>query len=182
MELRAVMIGPLSPLTERIELADYDQRWPLMFEEEARRVRSILGDRVLRLEHVGSTAVPGLPAKPVIDLVMTVVDSADEASYVPPMEAAGYILRIREPAWHEHRLFKGPAININLHVFSARCSEVDRMLFFRDWLRVSEADRLLYAETKRQLAGCDWRYVQSYADAKTAVVQEIIRRAESALD
>jgi GrpB-like predicted nucleotidyltransferase (UPF0157 family) len=96
------------------------------------------------------------------------------------MEDAGYVLRIREPDWFEHRLFKGPDTNVNLHVFSAGCAETDRMLLFRDWLRSSEADRDLYARAKRELASREWKYVQQYADAKTAVVGEIMGRAQAA--
>src|SRR5690606_29898587 len=101
-----------------------------LFEREAKRIRSALGDRALRVEHVGSTSVPGLCAKPVIDILLVVPDSSDEASYVPALEAAGYKLRIREPEWFEHRLFKGPDTDINLHVFSEGASEIERMLCF----------------------------------------------------
>lgn len=134
----------------------------------------------MRIEHVGSTSVPGLPAKPIIDIALEVPDSTDEPGYVPDMEAAGYVLRIREPEWFEHRVFKGPDTNVNLHVFSAACEEVDRMVLFRDHLRSTEADRELYARGKRELAARDWKYVQQYADAKTDVVREILARAESA--
>ena len=91
-------------------------------------------------------------------------------------------MRIREPEWFEHRLFKGPDTNVNLHTFSAGCAETDRMVLFRDWLRENEADRELYATAKRELAAKDWKYVQQYADAKTAVVQEILARAQEARD
>ena len=87
------------------------------------------------LEHTGSTSVPGLAAKPIIDITLAVPDSSDEDAYAPALEAAGYVLRIREPDWHEHRVFKGPDTNVNLHVFSDGCPEIDRMLRFRDWLR-----------------------------------------------
>jgi GrpB-like predicted nucleotidyltransferase (UPF0157 family) len=113
-------------------------------------------------------------------MVLELPDSSDEPAYLPDMEAAGYKLVIREPEWFEHRVFKGPETNINLHVFSAGCSEVDRMLLFRDWLRTSAADRELYASAKRELAARDWKYVQQYADAKSTVVQEIMVRAEAA--
>jgi GrpB-like predicted nucleotidyltransferase (UPF0157 family) len=109
-----------------------------------------------------------------------VPDSADERAYVPDMAAAGYVLRIREPDWFEHRLFKGPDTNVNLHVFSAGCEEVDRMLLFRDRLRENSAECELYASSKRELAARDWKYVQQYADAKTAVVEEIMARARPA--
>jgi GrpB-like predicted nucleotidyltransferase (UPF0157 family) len=124
--------------------------------------------------------VPGLPAKPIIDMILAVSDSADESTYVPALEAAGYVLRIREPRWFEHRVFKGPDTNVNLHVFTVGCAEIDQMLLFRDWLRESVEDRDLYASTKRELAARDWKYVQNYADAKTGVVHEILARARSA--
>lgn len=179
-ELAKSIIGPPQPLTGRIELADYDPTWPSSYEREAARIRSVLNERVLRLEHVGSTSVESLVAKPIIDIVLEVPDSRGEDAYVADMEAAGYVLRIREPDWFEHRLFKGPDININLHVFSAGCAEVDRMLIFRDWLRTDATDRDLYAQKKRELAGRDWKYVQQYADAKTEVVKEIMDRALAA--
>ena len=178
-ELAKSTIGPPQRLTGRIELAEYDLTWPSSYEREADRIRSVLNERVLRLEHVGSTSVEGLAAKPIIDVVLEVPDSRDEEAYVPDMEAAGYVLRIREPDWFEHRLFKGPDVNINLHVFSAGCAEVGRMLIFRDWLRTHVADRELYARTKREVAARDWKYVQQYADAKTQVVKDIMDRALS---
>jgi GrpB-like predicted nucleotidyltransferase (UPF0157 family) len=105
-----------------------------------------------------------------------VADSADEAAYVPALEAAGYVLHIRESGWHQHRLLKGPGTNVNLHVFSSGDPEIERMLRFRDRLRTNRADRELYERTKRALAGRRWPYVQDYADAKTAVVEEIMAR------
>jgi len=128
---------------------------------------------------VGSTSVPGLPAKPIVDIVLAVSDSAKEAEYVPPLEGAGYKLHIREPGWYEHRMFKRPETDVNLHVFSAGSPEIDRMLAFRDWLRIDAGDRELYARSKRVLAQQDWKYTQNYADAKTAVIQEIVSRARS---
>jgi GrpB-like predicted nucleotidyltransferase (UPF0157 family) len=163
-----------------IAIVDYDSGWPKLFAREAERIRVALGSRALRVEHVGSTAVPGLAAKPVIDVLLGVADSAEEAAYVPALEGAGYVLRIREPSWHEHRLFKGADTNVNLHVFSRGCPEIDRMLLFRDWLRGNATERELYARTKLELARKGWSEVQDYADAKTAVVEEIIGRARGA--
>jgi GrpB-like predicted nucleotidyltransferase (UPF0157 family) len=176
-ELAEVAIGRPRPLAGAIEIHDYDPRWPRLYEREEDRIRSILGDRVIRIEHVGSTSVPGLPAKPLIDIVLEVANSAEEGAYVPAMESAGYVLRIREPNWFEHRVLKGPDTDVNVHVFTAGCEEVDRMLLFRDWLRSNAADRELYAERKRELADREWKYMQQYADAKTAVVDEIMGRA-----
>jgi GrpB-like predicted nucleotidyltransferase (UPF0157 family) len=174
------MIGEPEALQAPIELRDYDRGWVTLYEREASRIRAALGERVVRIEHVGSTSVPGLIAKPIIDIALEVPDAAEEAAYVPDMEAAGYVLRIREPEWFQHRLFKGPDTDVNLHTFSAQCSEVDRMVLFRDWLRIDSGDRELYARVKRQLAARDWKYMQQYADSKTAVVKEIMARAEAA--
>jgi GrpB-like predicted nucleotidyltransferase (UPF0157 family) len=162
----------------RIELRDYDPSWPQLYEREAARIRSVLGERVVRLEHAGSTSVPGLVAKPLIDIVLEVPDAAEEAAYLPAMQAAGFVLRLREPDWFQHRLCKGPDTDINLHVFAAHCPETDRMLLFRDWLRGDADDRQLYVRTKRELAGRPWTSVQQYADAKTAVIAAILARAQ----
>jgi len=110
-------------------------------------------------------------------MVLVAADSADEDAYVPRLQSAGDVLRIREPDWHEHRLFKGPDTNVNLHTFSEGCEEVERMLAFRDWLRAQKDDRELYESTKRELAAQEWRHVQNYADAKSEVVQDIMARA-----
>ena len=158
-------------------MVDYDPRWEELFRREADRVRAALGRRALRIEHTGSTSVPGLAAKPVVDMLVVVTDSADEDTYVPALERVGYVLRIREATWHEHRMFKGPDTEINLHVFSFGCPEIDRILMFRDWLRSNAADCDLYARTKLALAHKEWKYVQNYADAKTAVIEEIMKRA-----
>jgi GrpB-like predicted nucleotidyltransferase (UPF0157 family) len=172
-------IGKLTPLAGRILIVDYDPQWPELFRREAVRVRSALGCRAVRIEHTGSTAVPGLAAKPIIDMLLVVSDSADEDAYAPALEAAGYLLRIRETDWYEHRMFKGPDTEINLHVLSSDCPEIDRVLMLRDWLRSNDADRELYARTKLALAQREWKYVQNYADAKTAVIEEILARAHS---
>jgi GrpB-like predicted nucleotidyltransferase (UPF0157 family) len=176
-QIVAANIGELKPHNAPIALVEYDPEWPQLFQREERRIRGALGEDVRRLEHCGSTSVPGLAAKPIIDIVLEVPDSADEPGYVPALEDAGYVLRIREPDWFEHRVFKGPDTNVNLHVFSEGCDEVDRMLAFRDRLRADVADRELYETAKRELAGRDWKYVQNYADAKTAVVADIMSRA-----
>lgn len=160
-----------------IHLAEYDPAWPVQYEREAARIRSILGPVAVEVHHTGSTSVPGLAAKPIIDITLAVPDSADEAAYVAPLEAAGYVLRIREPDWWEHRLLKGPDTDINLHVFSAGCPEIAAMLGFRDHLRADAADRQLYEDTKRRLAAQSWHVVQDYADAKSEVVAAIKARA-----
>lgn len=176
-ELQAVRLGKVEVLGKPIELVEYDPAWPGLYEREAEKIRAALGDRALGLEHAGSTSVPGLAAKPIIDIVLTVADSADEDAYVRPLEAANYALTIREPDWHQHRVLKGTDPAVNLHVFSHGSPEVDRMLAFRDRLRTNEAERMLYERTKRGLAQRTWTYTQDYADAKTEVVEAILARA-----
>ena len=181
-QIRRITVGPApKQLSGKIVLADYDAKWPALFARENERIKLALGAKALSVEHVGSTSVPGLPAKPIIDILLVVESSADEKSYLPMLEAAGYLLRIREPDWHEHRMFKGPDTNINLHVFSQGDSEIERMLLFRDWLRENPTDRDLYLKTKRELAQKDWKYVQNYADAKSKEVESIIARARSSI-
>jgi GrpB-like predicted nucleotidyltransferase (UPF0157 family) len=178
-ELRAVTIGEPRRVDGPIELAEYDATWPTSFAREAERIRAALGDRARLVEHVGSTSVPGLAAKPIIDIVLAVPDSSDEGAYVPALEAAGYVLRIREPDWYEHRSLRGPDTDVNLHVFSEGCPEIGHVVAFRDHLRANEPDREIYERTKRELAAREWTYVQDYADAKTAVVEEILSRASA---
>jgi GrpB-like predicted nucleotidyltransferase (UPF0157 family) len=179
-QIRQVTIGELKPFNSQITLVEYDHQWPAQFDREAKRIQAALGPRALQIEHIGSTSVPSLIAKPVIDILLVVADSSDESSYVPALEAAGYILRIREPNWHQHRLFKGPDTNLGLHVFSKGSEEIDRHVIFRNWLRENAKDRELYAERKRELAGREWRYVQNYADAKSEVISRILSNARAA--
>jgi len=175
-ELQAAHVGKVQVHGGPIVLAEYDPAWPGLYEREAGKIREALGDKVLLLEHAGSTSVPGLAAKPIIDIVLAVADTSHEDAYVPPLEAAGYVLRIREPDWFEHRVVKPPDQSANVHIFSEGCVEIDRMLAFRDRLRSHEADRELYEQTKRQLAQRTWTYTQDYADAKTEVVEAILVR------
>jgi GrpB-like predicted nucleotidyltransferase (UPF0157 family) len=182
VRIRAATIGEPVRIDGVIALCSYDPQWPVQYVLEAERVRAILGDRAQRIDHVGSTSVPGLAAKPIIDMLLVVADSGVESDYVPLMESAGYTLRIREPDWYEHRLFKGPLADVNLHVFSAGCPEINRMLNFRDHLRMNRVDRELYQRTKQELAARHWQYVQEYADAKTEVVEAIVARASPSRD
>lgn len=178
--LAAVTIGAREPLNDTIDLAPHDPAWAAKYVLLAGRIRGALAGKILRLEHVGSTSVPGLSAKPVIDVVLAVSNSADEAAYVPPLVERGFVLRIREPDWFEHRLLKTP--ECNLHVFSIGCEEIQRMVVFRDRLRTHEEERRRYEAVKRELASRTWRHVQDYADAKSAVVREILGNAGRTFD
>jgi GrpB-like predicted nucleotidyltransferase (UPF0157 family) len=181
-DLRAAWVVEPPKLTGKVEVVDYDPEWPRLFRREADRIQAVLGERVVQLEHIGSTSVPGLAAKPIIDILLIVPDSADEPAWLPDLEAAGYALVIREPDWHQHRCLKGPDTNVNLHVYSPGCPEIDRYLLLRDRLRGHPQERAHYQRVKRELAERDWTYVQQYADAKTEVVEGIIARARAARD
>jgi GrpB-like predicted nucleotidyltransferase (UPF0157 family) len=176
-DIRAVTVGELTPLNGQVLIADYDPRWPFLFALEATKLRTALGSRALQIEHTGSTAVPDLPAKPIIDILLVVADSADESAYESMLAEAGYVLRIREPGWHQHRMFNAVDAAVNLHVFSSDCPEIDRILLFRDWLHRNAADRQVYARTKIELAARTWQFIQNYANAKAHVIDTILTRA-----
>src|SRR5690349_10645824 len=135
-----------------IEVVEYDEQWPADFDRVAARIHHALGDRVLEIHHVGSTSVPGLPAKPVIDVDLVVADPADEAAYIPDLRAAGFVHTIREPWWHEHRLVKGADPVSYVHIFGPDCPEVVRHLMFREWLIENPDERRRYADAKRAAA------------------------------
>jgi GrpB-like predicted nucleotidyltransferase (UPF0157 family) len=184
-ELVAITVGPLERLDGPVTLVESSPEWPALFDREAARIRQALGNRAVLVEHVGSTAVPGLAAKPIIDIALVVPDSGDESAYVPALEAVGYRMRIRTPEWEEHRMLKGPDTDVNLHVFSPGSNEVQRLVSFRDHLRADAADRGRYAAEKHHLAERRWAYMQHYADAKTRVVEDILaggRRTRSDRD
>ncbi|MDQ4044603.1 MAG: GrpB family protein [Chloroflexota bacterium] len=165
----------------QVLLVDYDPVWPSMFAREATRIREILGDRVLRIEHIGSTSIPGIIAKPCIDIVLVVADAGNDHAYVPDLQRTGYVLRVSEnlDGWGPHRLFNGREINMNLHVLSAGSPKVESFIAFRDWLRTHPADRDRYAAAKRDLASHHWQYMEDYADAKDDIVREITARIAS---
>jgi GrpB-like predicted nucleotidyltransferase (UPF0157 family) len=140
------------PAPSLIRIVEYQERWAADFDRVAARVRGALRSAVLELHHVGSTSIPGLPAKPVIDVDLVVADSADEQAYIPALEAHGFIHIIREPWWHEHRLLKHDDPATHVHVFGPDCPEVIRHLMFRDWLLDRPEEREWYAEAKHAAA------------------------------
>lgn len=159
----------------RVVIVDYDPGWPVRYESKGERVRLALGAAALRIEHIGSTAVPGLAAKPVIDLLVTVDDPEDDAALVPAMESAGYFLRVREAG---HRMFRTSGRDVHIHVWAGSDPEVERYLRFRDQLRQSTEDRLAYEHLKRKLAKRGWADMNDYADAKTELIASILNKAE----
>ncbi len=167
-----------------VRVVDPDPGWAADFENVAARVRDALGRRALVVEHVGSTAVPGLPAKTIIDVDLVVADPADEEAYVPALAAAGFVLRVREPWWHEHRLLRGEAPVSHVHVFGPDSPEVVRHRLFRDWLRGNPDERARYAAVKREAADAAraaGEHMMQYNARKERVLREIYARAFAAM-
>ena len=156
--------------------------WPQRFEEVKERIQNALGAFVLEIAHTGSTSVPGLPAKDIIDVDLTLRDATDEASYVRALEEAGFRFLLREPQWHQHRFFVEDwpdAYHVNVHVWGPDSPEAARHRILRDWLRKTPADRDLYAEAKRHAADqtAPGDSVMDYTRRKDKVVHEILQRA-----
>jgi len=158
-----------------IAIAGYDPQWPRRFERERERIAAALGARALAIEHIGSTAVPGLAAKPVVDVLVAVADPED-AALAGPLDAAGYELRVREG---RHRMFRTPARDVHVHLWAQGDPEIARTLRFRDRLRSDAADRAAYERLKRELAAREWGDMNEYAEAKTPLIEEILARAVS---
>jgi GrpB-like predicted nucleotidyltransferase (UPF0157 family) len=167
--LDSVLVGGREP--RQIVIVDYDPEWPERFAAERDRISAALGPDALAVLHVGSTSVPGLAAKPIVDVLVVVSDVEDEVAFVPALEAAGYVLRVREPG---HRMLRTPELDVHVHVLSDGDGEIDRMVRFRDTLRRSEDDRLAYEQLKRSLAEREWRDMNAYADAKGALIERIL--------
>ncbi|MFZ1382104.1 MAG: GrpB family protein [Scrofimicrobium sp.] len=179
----------IKPRRAKIELSEYDARWPLQAESIRLRLLEALGMRAIRIEHIGSTSVEGLVAKPVIDIDVTVADPAKEDAWLPLLEQQGFILTVREPWWHEHRMLRGgqraddciaptdggPAANI--HIFGPDSPELIKHIVFRNWLRISPDDRERYATAKRVAASVPDPLTTEYNARKQEVIREIFQRA-----
>lgn len=176
--IRGAIIGEIE--SPPIVVDDYDPAWPERFRREAAKIRAALGEVARAVEHIGSTSVPGLAAKPIIDILLVVEDSSDEVSYVPALEEAGYTLRVRERDFHEHRMLRTAAKDVHVHVYSPDSPEIERYLLLWDRLRNYDEERELYDRTKRELANESWPTMQHYSEAKTEVVEGIIARAAAA--
>ena len=168
------------PEKREIVIAEYDPSWPLRFRQHASAIAGALQARALRIEHIGSTSVPGLAAKPIIDVLLVVDQPGREDTYVPALEGAGYVLRVREPSFDQHRMLRSPGRDMHLHVFPPTSPEVGRYLVLRDLLRSDPDARQLYADTTRDLALRDWPTMNHYADAKTKVIEHLLAQASEA--
>jgi len=166
---------------EALELAlhPYDDRWPGIYLEHRQRIEDALAASDIEIEHIGSTSVPGLAAKPIVDIVVAVKDITAERDYLDPLIAAGYDLRVREPG---HRLVRTPARDVHVHLYQQGASAIDEYLLLRNHLRVDADDRALYETTKSELLSRRWDDMNDYADAKTGVILDIKARARAARD
>jgi GrpB-like predicted nucleotidyltransferase (UPF0157 family) len=170
--LDTVLVGGREPVSA-ITIADYDPAWPTRFGTERARIAQALGDGAIRIEHIGSTAVPGLAAKPIVDILVTVTDPDDESRFAPALVRAGYELRVSEPG---HRMFRTPQRDVHIHVWADGDAEVDRYLVLRDRLRASSQDRAAYERLKRELASRAWDDTNHYADAKGGLIEALLAR------
>jgi GrpB-like predicted nucleotidyltransferase (UPF0157 family) len=169
-----------APRAIGIEVTDPDPGWPQQYRDLAARIREALGWRALQLDHVGSTSVPGLAAKPVIDIDLTVADPGHEQDYIPALEKVGFRLVIREPWWYGHRVLRADEPRCNLHVFGFDSPELVKHRIFRDWLRGNPGERDRYAATKRQAAteaNARGEHEMQYNARKQQVIREIYHRA-----
>jgi GrpB-like predicted nucleotidyltransferase (UPF0157 family) len=163
-----------------IEIVDYDPSWPTAFASIAERIKSSLGPKALTVNHVGSTSVPGLPAKAIIDVDLVVSDPTAEDDYVPALQAAGFQFLFREPNWYQHRFFWLAEPYANLHVFGPGAMELSRHQQFREWLIAHPEDRELYVRAKRDAAKQsreNGESVQEYNFRKENAIEEIMVRA-----
>ena len=159
-----------------IVIVSYDPAWPARFERERERISAALGARATAIEHVGSTAVPGLAAKPIVDVLVTVGDAEDEAN-VTALRDAGYVLRVREPG---HRMVRRPELDVHVHLWAAGDAEVERMLRFREVLRADVGARDAYSQLKHELAQREWEDMNAYAEAKGPLIEQLLGRAPQA--
>lgn len=158
-------------------LADADPSWPEAYRRHEAAIVAALGETALAVEHIGSTSVPGLAAKPIIDILVTVPDITAEEDYLVPLVDAGYPLRVREPG---HRMVRTPERDVHIHILEPDDPAVADYLLLRDRLRRDADDRELYERTKRDLLTREWDDMNDYADAKTEVIEAIKARAREA--
>lgn len=169
-----------------LRIVEHDPAWAERYAELEQQLRDALGEVLIEVQHIGSTSVPGLPAKPIVDVDVVVPDPDDEQAYVPALESIGLVHWLTEPDWHRHRLFKMlTEPRVHVHVFGPDCPEVVRHRMFRDWLRTHPEDRERYAAAKRaalaqvDTPGADHGVLgfgMRYNTVKEPVVREIYDR------
>lgn len=162
-----------------VELVPYDDAWNAAFEAEADRLRSALGDRIVALEHVGSTAVDGMAAKPIIDILLVVDDVDDEQRWIDRLEAHDYAFRPDDPVADRLFFAKGPEDD-RTHYLSVTERESDthlEQLLFRDYLRRHPETADEYERLKRELADRFPNDRSAYTERKSQFVRRVLRDA-----
>jgi GrpB-like predicted nucleotidyltransferase (UPF0157 family) len=162
------------PGDDPIELRQHAADWAVRADEWAAAIRRALPTLAPRVEHVGSTAVPGLVAKPVLDLQVAVPDVEDERTYRPALESLGLVLRVREPG---HRFFRRPAgqpRTVHVHVCQRDSPWERDHLAFRDRLRARPELATAYADLKRRLADELGSDRAAYTDGKSAFIRSVL--------
>ena len=173
MSDQEVLIGGIEKVN--ITIVDYRPEWVHEFEQHKKKIEQALGSIAIQIEHIGSTSVPDLAAKPIIDVVIAVKDASDESSYLQPLINAGYQLRVREPMFFEHRMVRTPNRDTHIHIFSEGCQEIERYLLLRQYLRDNESARKEYEALKRRFAEQSWDDMNAYAEAKTDIIERFIQ-------
>ncbi|WP_410811128.1 GrpB family protein [Micromonospora sp. 067-2] len=181
-QVDAGLVGERPRTWASVVIEEYDPAWAHRFAAVRSSLAEALGGLIIAVEHVGSTAVPGLVAKPVIDIDVLIENTADESSYLPALEGLGYRLVLREPWWQGHRMLLSPAEDVNLHVWPQGAPEPVRHRLFRDWLRSHPQDRELYAASKRRLARDTASRPRDYSLAKNDVIDGIYARIFAAAE
>jgi GrpB-like predicted nucleotidyltransferase (UPF0157 family) len=168
------LVGGVEPL--KVGLGDYDPCWVDVYHSHRDRIREAIPVEVT-IEHIGSTAVPGLAAKPIVDICVVVDDITAEEDYLDPLLTAGYELRVREPG---HRLMRTPARDVHVHLYPRGHPAIVDYLLLRDRLRSHSDERSRYERVKRSLIEQQWDDMNAYAEAKTEVISAIKARARAA--
>lgn len=161
-----------------IKIVPYSQNWPIQFQNHAKRIKNALGSVALRIEHIGSTSVEELAAKPIIDILVVIADPSQEELYLPALVDAGYELRVREPEYDNHRMFRTPERDVHIHIYPPHSEEVERYLLFRDFLRNNPRVRGEYANLKQKLSESNWKDMNEYSSAKTSFIDGVINQAK----
>lgn len=165
-----------------LEVVPYNPQWPEIFSSIKQQIITALGTEVvLAVYHTGSTSIPDLPAKPIIDIDLVVRDVTAESGYVAPLEAAGFKFLLREPHWHEHRFFYTYVpYAVNLHVWGPDSPEVTRHQIFRNRILENAEDKALYVKAKQAAAetiGAKGGNMQDYNELKEDTIRKILRNA-----
>ncbi len=164
-----------------VVIVDYDARWPLLYEEEKRRILRVTYGLIVAIEHIGSTAVIGLGAKPIID-IMAGLNSLDDAEKcIAPLEGIGYEFVPKNDLPERHFFRKGAwrAGTHHLHLVEQGSAFWEWHILFRDFLRASPDEAARYEKLKRELESKFGLRRDEYCEAKTPFIKEVIRKARN---